>query len=133
MTKTAPAPTPTGPASAVKPVLGVQWSPNVTGYGEVKPNTVDGGNSSSGRVDNIHWDSWGGSKATGTGTALYVAPDQTTYEGKRESAKIVAWDLGPCPGHSESAYRRLTWYFPAHGETSQSAQSSFNACTGDAP
>ena len=60
----------------------------------------------------LHWDSWGGPTAEGTGDALYVPG--IGADGKNERARVIAYDLGNCRG--VLAYRSLEWYFPAHKE-----------------
>ena len=102
------------PGTAATPVLGSSSSPNTKGYGSARPRTIDGGQDSAGIVSGVTWSSWGGSQATGSGTALYSAPGQSAAEGTEQKATVVAADLGRCGG--KPAYRKLTWYFPQHGE-----------------
>ena len=82
-----------------------------------------------GVLSGITWRSWGGSRATGTGTSGYVTPSQTVAQGREEPATVVAYDLGSCRG--APAYQQVTWYFPQHGQTpADNGGSPINACTG---
>ncbi|WP_026204459.1 hypothetical protein [Actinomycetospora chiangmaiensis] len=84
------------------------------GYGAVRPAEIDGG-PDRGLVTGITWQNWGDDRATGRGTALYRPSDQPGARGVQDRATVVAFDLGDCDG--EQAYRRVTWYFPQHGES----------------
>lgn len=96
-------------------VLGSPDRPQARGLGTARPSLVDlGGASSTGIVEDLTWQSWGGPTATGTGTAAYAAPGQPLAAATRERATVVAADPGTCAGRP--AYRTLTWYFPQHGE-----------------
>ena len=79
-----------------------------------RPSEINSGGDSSGIVSDVHWSSWGGAQATGTGTASYAGPNQALAEGKPDKATAVAFDLGTCG--DKPAYRKLAWYFPQHGE-----------------
>jgi len=110
------------------PVLAGPWAPGQKGYGHVKPRTIFNGGDPTGLVKAIHWKSWGGRRATGTGTALWVGPHQFVAEGKFEKgASIVLFQLGRCSGRL--AYNAIEWYFPQHGQKF-SAGTYINACTG---
>jgi hypothetical protein len=88
---------------------------NVTaGFGLVKPPIIFLGGDPTGLVVDIHWDSWGGVEAVGTGTSDYVAPTQTVSEGTDEAVTVVAFNLGSCGG--QLMYESVEWYFPQHGE-----------------
>ena len=52
--------------------------------------------------------------AVGHGLGLYVGPHQSNAEGRRETAKIVVFQLGYC--HGRRAYEAIEWYFPQHGQ-----------------
>ncbi|WP_433802797.1 hypothetical protein [Actinomycetospora sp. CA-084318] len=84
------------------------------GYGARQPTEIDGG-SDRGLVTGITWEDWGEDRATGRGTALYRPGDEPDARGVQDRATVVAFDLGDCDG--EEAYRRVTWYFPQHGES----------------
>jgi hypothetical protein len=110
------------------PVLAGPWAPGQEGYGHVKPGTIFNGGDPTGLVKAIHWNSWGGRRATGTGTALWVGPHQFVAEGKFEKgASIVLFQRGRCDGRL--AYNAIEWYFPRH-EQKFSAGNYINACTG---
>ncbi|MEJ8278386.1 hypothetical protein [Pseudonocardia spirodelae] len=123
---TVPAPTASAVASATAAattdaadgrviVLGRPGGPYARGLGTARPALVDlGGASSTGIVEGLAWDDWGGPTATGTGTAAYAAPGQALATATRERATVVAADPGDCGGRL--AYRTLTWYFPQHHE-----------------
>ncbi|GAA4853201.1 hypothetical protein GCM10023201_53290 [Actinomycetospora corticicola] len=83
------------------------------GYGAVQPAEIDGG-TDRGLVTGITWEDWGEDRATGRGTALYRPGDEPDARGVQDRATVVAFDLGDCDG--DEAYRRVTWYFPQHGE-----------------
>ncbi|WP_224401586.1 hypothetical protein [Pseudonocardia sp. ICBG1034] len=105
----------TGTGPPVTIVLGSPDRPQARGLGTARPSLVDlGGASSTGIVEDLTWQSWGGPTATGTGTAAYAAPGQPLAAATRERATVVAADPGTCAGRP--AYRTLTWYFPQHGE-----------------
>lgn len=97
------------------------------GFGESRPTEVFLGGDPTGDIDQITWSTWGGSQATGTGTSVYVAPDQSTAQGSEEPATIVAFDLGICNG--VPAYQAVEWYFPQHSGFFD-PNSYMNACTG---
>lgn len=109
-TSTVPAPTTTNPPATLG--LAGAWTAGV-GFGQVEPSEVFLGGDPTGLVTSIHWQSWGGSVATGTGTSWYVAPNQITADGSHQTATIVAFDLGTCVGHA--AYQEVEWYFPSEG------------------
>jgi hypothetical protein len=110
------------------PVLAGPWAPGQQGYGHVKPRNIFNGGDPTGLVKAIHWNSWGGSRATGTGTALWVGPHQIVAQGKFEKgARIVLFQRGRCDGRS--AYNAIEWYFPQRGQKF-SAGTYINACTG---
>ncbi len=90
------------------------------GFGQVRPATVFNGGDPTGLVTHITWQSWGGLTAVGTGTSDYVGPNQTVAEGTQETARIVAFDLGPCGG--KLMYRAVEWFFPQHGQAFSPSQ-----------
>jgi hypothetical protein len=109
------------------PILAGPWSSDQEGYGHVEPDTIFNGGDPTGRVKHIHWTSWGGAQAVGTGVSDYVAPNQATAEGTEEPARIVLFQLAQC--HGRSAYNAIEWYFPQHGQTFSPTR-YINACTG---
>ncbi len=109
------------------PILAGPWASHQAGYGHVRPRTVFNGGDPTGLVTHIHWRSWGGAKAIGTGTTDYVGPNQSVATGTQESARIIAFHLGSC--HGRRAYDAIEWYFPAHGGRF-SAGTYIDACTG---
>jgi hypothetical protein len=117
----------TAAASAV-PILAGPWSTGQKGYGHAKPRTIFNGGDPTGLVKTIRWTSWGGHRATGTGTAEWVGPHQSVAQGQFEKgAKVVLFQLGSC--HGRSAYNAIEWYFPSHGQKFSSG-TYINACTG---
>ncbi|MEV1294726.1 hypothetical protein [Pseudonocardia sp. NPDC049635] len=131
----APAPTApdtVGPRSATGghgpvPVLGASNRPNTRGLGESRPTLIDlGGTGPTGVVRDVSWQDWGGTHATGTGVAGYVAPGTPLSAATPQPATLVASDLGDCGGRT--AYRVLTWYFPQHGEV-PGGRAPLNVCT----
>ncbi|MDH6108322.1 hypothetical protein P3T36_004213 [Kitasatospora sp. MAP12-15] len=119
--------TATSAGAATVPVLGASWAPHQQGYGQARPATVFNGGDPTGLVEHLTWSSWGGSSATGTGTAEYVGPGQSVATGTPEKAEVVAFDLGTCSGRT--AYRAVEWYFPDHGQHFAAAR-YLDACTG---
>jgi hypothetical protein len=91
-----------------------------SGWGHVAPASVYNGGDPTGAVNSIKWNSWGGLEATGTGTSVFVGPDQTVSEGTDEPVTIVAFDRGTCAG--VYMYEAVEWYFPQHGETFDPSQ-----------
>jgi hypothetical protein len=59
-----------------------------------------------------------GNKRRETGTALYVAPNESVVQALGHGfsrARVVAFNPGLCGG--AYAYRSLDWYFPQHGQS----------------
>jgi hypothetical protein len=115
--------TPIPPAGV--PVLGRPGSPYAQGLGLVAPRNIYLGGDATTVASDIQWGSWGGTEAVGTASAIYVAPDEFIYQGSRQPAVIVAYDLGTCSG--VLMYQMVTWYFPQFGGSFTSA-SSPNFC-----
>lgn len=110
------------------PVLAGPWSLDQQGYGQVRPHRIFNGGDPTGLVKKIHWSSWGGPRALGKGTALWVGPNQFVAEGHFEKGvRIVLFHLGLC--HGKPAYNAIEWYFPRHGQKF-SPGNYINACTG---
>ena len=115
-----------GEPTASAPTLGIVWAPNQQGYGTARPGTVFNGGSPAGMVRGISWSSWGGPTAEGTGEALWLGPGDIVATADFESARVRAFDLGPCAG--ETRYRRVTWWFPQHGQSFDPAINDFDLC-----
>lgn len=110
------------------PTLGRAWSPSQEGYGLVKPSTIFNGGDPTGLVQRVTWNNWGQPRAIGHGTGDYVWPGESVARGSIPSrATVIAWDLGPCRG--QLAYRRISWFFPAYGDTFDPSQ-WIDPCTG---
>jgi hypothetical protein len=128
-----PSPASTVPASAAPnagvPTLGqpVGDFAHGAGFGQVKPPRIFNGGDPSGLVTGVVWSSWGGAQATATGTAEYLAPNETIAQGTQEPATVVAFDLGTCDG--KLMYQAIEWYFPQHGQ-SFSSSTYQDICTG---
>jgi hypothetical protein len=115
-------------AAEALPILAGPAVPRIEqGYGHVRPATVFNGGDPTGLVSSIHWSSWGGAQAIGTGRSDYVGPHQSVAAGSEEPARIVAFRLGICRGRR--AYDAVEWYFPEHGQHF-SPGSYIDACTG---
>lgn len=114
-------------ASTAVPVLGTLWAPNQKGYGLPKPRMFFNGGSPSGIVRDLHWTSWGGQRATGTGEALYVT-DSAVADSPWEKSSVVAFDLGECDG--VRTYRKISMFFPQHGGRFDPTQ-YIDVCTGE--
>ena len=97
------------------------------GFGQVKPAKIFNGGDPTGLVTHVVWSSWGGAKATATGTAEYVGPNQSVASGTEETATVVAFDLGTCDG--KYMYQAIEWYFPQHKQAFN-PNTYENICTG---
>lgn len=100
-----------------------------TGFGRVAPGEVYTGGDPTGMVSHIRWRRWGKARAIGTGSSVYVGPDQTVAEGAEEPVTIVAFDLGQCQG--DFVYQAVEWYFPQHGQRLDTGHFE-DGCTGTA-
>jgi hypothetical protein len=107
---------PSTAAPADVPTLGHEgvFAGDSEGFGQVAPSEVFNGGDPTGLVTHIVWMSWGDSEATGTGSALWEAPNQPVAEGTEESATVVAFDLGTCGG--KFMYQAVEWFFPQRGQ-----------------
>ena len=84
------------------------------GFGQVRPARIFNGGDPTGLVSHISWKSWGGARASGTGTSDYVGPSQSVATGTEERVTVVAFNPGTC--HGKFMYRAVEWYFPQHGQ-----------------
>ncbi len=110
------------------PVLGHSRAVGQRGYGHARPSEVFNGGDPTGLVTNIHWASWGGSRAVGVGTSTYVWPGTAVADnGPNSRAHIVAFHRGTCRGRK--SYNAIEWYFPEYGETFD-PHTYIDACTG---
>jgi hypothetical protein len=114
-------------ALAAVPVLGRPWANNQQGYGQARPTEISNGGDPTGIVTNISWQSWGGPKATGTGTGSYDPPNQPVSNSIQATATVVAFDLGTCQG--KLMYRAVEWYFADEGQAFDPG-TYLNDCTG---
>jgi hypothetical protein len=83
------------------------------GWGTYKPSEIFNGGDPTGRIEDIDWNSWGGSSAIGYGTGLYVGPDSDVADGRPGRAELRAFDLGHCTVGGPLTYRRLDVRGPA--------------------
>jgi hypothetical protein len=119
-----------GPTPVTIPVLGRpagDFDADSQGFGEVRPATVFNGGDPTGLITHITWSSWGDSAAIGTGMGNYEPPNQPVVDSIKESATIVAFDLGTCGG--TLMYQAVEWYFPQHGQKFNPSQYE-DICTG---
>jgi hypothetical protein len=104
-------------AAATAPIVSPKADPYPTkgsvGFGQVKPREIFYGGDPTGLVCRIHWKSWGGSVARGSGVSLYVGSNQSVAQGHGATVNVVASKLGTWKGRP--AYNRLVWSFPNHG------------------
>jgi len=125
-----------GSSSSASPVLGTAaWaddSPDVIGFGQVAPSTIDiGSGDASGVLQDVTWTNWGSPEALGTGKELYYAdPNLSMAQQPVEPIDLVASGLSSCAG-GPPAYTALNWYFPTEGQVLNPA-TALNACTGPA-
>lgn len=107
--------------AAIEPIVSPKADPyyrdgglkRTKGFGQVKPREIYYGGDPTGLVCMIHWDSWGGQVARGTGVGWYVGGSQSVAQGHAAIADVDATKLGKWK--SRPAYNRLTWTFPNHG------------------
>jgi hypothetical protein len=99
-------------ASAV-PILTGPNPFNGKGFGSVKPGIIFQGGDPTGLVCRIHWLSWGGAFAVGTGIGWYINSYESVAEGHAAPAVVVLYRLGRWKGRS--AYKAWTWYYPGNG------------------
>ena len=83
------------------------------GIGQVKPSTIFLGGDPTGLVCRIHWLSWGGEFAVGTGIGWYINSTESVAEGHAAPAVVVLYRLGTWKGRS--AYKSWNWYYPGEG------------------
>jgi hypothetical protein len=81
------------------------------GFGQVRPSGIFNGGDPTGLVSHITWKSWGGARASGTGTSDYVGPAQSVATGTQQPVTVVAL------------------YFPSHGQRFNPHRHE-NICTG---
>jgi hypothetical protein len=94
---------PTAGAPTADPTPGGKPYPNTVGYGQVKPTRL--GYSKQTLVCHIHWYSWGGQIALGTGVGFAVSP--RTY--KLIPAAVVVYLSDLSTVHGKPAYLRLNY------------------------
>lgn len=83
------------------------------GFGQVKPTTIFLGGDPTGLVCRIHWLSWGGEFAVGTGIGWYINSTKSVAEGHAAPAVVVLYRLGTWKGRR--AYKSWSWYYPGEG------------------
>jgi hypothetical protein len=105
--------------AATEPIVSPKADPyypglqGTKGFGQVKPREIYYGGDPTGLVCRIHWHSWGGPIARGTGVGWYINGSQSVSQGHPATATVVASKLGTWNGRP--AYNRLRWSFPNHG------------------
>ncbi|MFC6703995.1 hypothetical protein [Flexivirga alba] len=117
-------------ATATAPTLGSAHS-FTHGLGTARPKTVDFGGDPTSYIKNVHWSSWGGKVATGTGTACRPPANGPFAYCRPTTAKIKAFGLGSCTKHGRAAYTSVEWWFPVDGTFNPKNNSVFNTCTAD--
>jgi hypothetical protein len=100
--------------------LGSFSAPHCSGCGQVEPTFISFEGDPTSDIMNVQWQNWGGSQATGTGTAVYVSPNESTTQGQDAQATVVAFDPGECAGIY--AYQEVEWYFSQYGGTFDPSQ-----------
>ena len=83
------------------------------GFGQIKPRTIYMGGDETGLVCRIHWLSWGGQLAIGTGTGWYINSHESVSQGHPAPVVVVLYRLGIWQGRP--AYTKWTWYYPGNG------------------
>jgi hypothetical protein len=122
---TQPPATPSGAVPVLGQLAGVFAQGQ--GFGQAQPAKIFNGGDPTGLVTNITWQSWGGRKAIGSGTAEYVGPNQSVATGTQKPATVVAFHLGTCDG--KLMYQAVEWYFPGEGQSFDPTHYE-NICTG---
>ena len=108
-------------AASMEPIISPKADPyyrygglkGTKGFGRVKPHEIYYGGDTTGLVCDIHWHSWGGRVARGTGVGWYVSGNESVAQGHAALATVIASKLGRWKGRP--AYNRLRWSFPNHG------------------
>lgn len=109
--------------------LGVHLNHPGAGFGQVRPRRVDFGGDPTSFVTGVRWSSWGGKRAVGHGTALWVWPGWcVACGGVSLPATVVAFGRTRCEGHS--AYSRVEWFFPTRGQSFNRRFAAENICNG---
>ena len=109
-----------------EPVLGTHGLPD-GGLGLARPDGISFGGDEGSFVLDVHWTTWGGPRAMGTGTANWWGPQTRSMSTTvPEPATVVAYDLGRC--HGRPAYRKVTWYFPQFGEKFRADNGRWGIC-----
>jgi hypothetical protein len=105
-------------------------NPDVVGFGAIRPSEVSMSEAGdTGRVWSIHWHSWGGSQATGTGSANWIWPGWCEACGSETlPATVTASELHRCGGHE--AYEDIEWFFPSRGQSFNVKLNSTDLCSG---
>lgn len=116
-----------------QPTLGVASAVgHGSGFGKVRPRTVNFGGDETSMVVRVKWSSWGGMRAVGHGTADWVWPGWCVACGSVGlPATVVAFGRTSCQGHF--AYPYVEWYFPGRGQSFNRRLASENLCTGAQP
>jgi len=115
------------PSKPPTPTLGRRWAPFQRGIGQVRPSSIFFGGDPTGEFDHVHWQSWGGSRAVGTGVGFYEPPGKIVADSVPARGTVIAFHLGNCGTH---AYQAIEWFFPKYGGTFD-ASHYINICTGD--
>lgn len=109
------------------PVLGTVWGLSQHGYGTAMPSEIDNGGDPTGLVTGVHWRSWGGPVAIGSGQS-YDPGDGPVAASVQRTATVEAFNLGVC--HGKLMYQAIDWYFPETGGTFDPHR-YINICTGE--
>jgi hypothetical protein len=76
------------------PILTGPTPYNGAGFGHARPSTIFQGGDPTGLVCHIHWLSWGGPLAVGTGIGWYVNSHESVAEGQAAPVVVVLYRLG---------------------------------------
>jgi len=80
--------------------------PQGAGWGTARPSEIFNGGDPSGLVTRIHWMSWGGSSAVGTGKNAIFKPTGGYYE-QLVTIRLRATGKGRCSASGPLAYKKL--------------------------
>jgi hypothetical protein len=80
--------------------------PHGAGWGTARPSEIFNGGDPSGLVTHIHWASWGGASALGSGKNAIFKP-QGGYYRQLATIQLRATDEGRCTATGPLAYKKL--------------------------
>ena len=86
--------------------------PDGSGWGTARPSRIFNGGDPSGLVSDIHWNSWGGGSATGSGLTSIFKPAGGYYR-QLVRVELRVYAIGRCSSDGPRAYTRLEFRVPS--------------------